>query len=380
MSIPSFSRCTVNVAGGHYDISIGHNLIKQNPASIFETIRDNIPTKIFVIADEALKNLCLPSVVEALQSFGAPIHTLLIPSGEKTKSFAGYKELMERLLDLKPDRKCLIVALGGGVTGDLAGFAASTLLRGLRLIQIPTSLLSQVDSSIGGKTGINTPHGKNLIGTFWHPEHVIIDTCFLKTLSERQMKAGYAEIVKYALIRDADFFSWLEKEAHNVIKAEQQAVEYAILKSCKIKVNIVKEDERDITGIRAVLNLGHTFGHAIEAFANYGFEKVVHGEAVITGIHLAFQTAVKLGLCPLEDSLRVTSHLKETKIYTEIKDFFPDRKDTYLEIIRLMGADKKSDGGRLYFVLPRKIGDALLYDTPVHKDIIHDIITPGIFL
>jgi 3-dehydroquinate synthase len=260
-----------------------------------------------------------------------------------------------------------VVAFGGGVIGDLAGFAASILRRGVRFVQIPTSLLAQVDSSVGGKTGINTPQGKNLIGTFHQPSLVIADTDVLKTLPEREMRAGYAEVAKYGLLGDAEFFAWLEKNWRGVFAYDADPLTSAIETSVKAKAAIVARDEHE-TGDRALLNLGHTFGHALEAWSGYS-DRLLHGEGVAIGMCLAFQFSEELGLCPSGTAARVDGHLAAIGLPTRISDI-PGGKAEANELVRLMGQDKKVRDGKLTFILTRSIGDAF-----IARDIPHDKVT-----
>ncbi|NJM36262.1 MAG: 3-dehydroquinate synthase, partial [Rhodomicrobium sp.] len=273
-----------------YDIVIGAGTM----ARLGEMAKSLNVRRCAIVSDETVAGLYLPAARNALQASGLEAGEAVLPRGEATKSFAHLMELCDRLLDLELERGDAVITLGGGVIGDLAGFAASILKRGMRLIQVPTTLLAQVDSSVGGKTGINTRHGKNLIGTFYQPNVVLIDTAVLKTLDPRELRAGYAEIVKYGLLGDAAFFGWLEANAPAIFEGEEAARLYAIEKSCLAKAAIVAEDERE-SGRRALLNLGHTFGHALEAWAGYS-SALLHGEAVAIGMALAFGDVGRAGL------------------------------------------------------------------------------------
>jgi shikimate kinase/3-dehydroquinate synthase len=277
--------------------------------------------------------------------------------GEPTKSFRDLALLSERLLELGLERGDLVLPFGGGVIGDLAGFAAGILRRGVRFVQIPTSLLAQVDSSVGGKTGINTRQGKNLVGVFHQPSLVVADTAVLTTLPPREMRAGYAEVAKYGLLGDADFFSWLETNWHGIFGNNGPALTTAIETSVAAKAAIVARDETE-TGDRALLNLGHTFGHALEAWTGYS-DRLLHGEGVAIGMCLAFRLSEELGLCPPRTSDRVTKHLKNVGLPTGIGDI-PGGKADAAELLRLMGQDKKVKAGKLAFVLVRGIGRAFL--------------------
>jgi shikimate kinase / 3-dehydroquinate synthase len=265
--------------------------------------------------------------------------------------------LSERLLELGLERGDLVLPLGGGVIGDLAGFAAGILRRGVRFVQIPTSLLAQVDSSVGGKTGINTPQGKNLIGVFHQPSLVIADTAVLTTLPAREMRAGYAEVAKYGLLGDAPFFAWLEANWQAVFGNNGPALTNAIETSVTAKAAIVARDETE-TGDRALLNLGHTFGHALEAWTGYS-DRLLHGEGVAIGMCLAFRLSEELGLCPAGTAARVEAHLKAVGLPTRIADI-PGGKADPAELYRLMGQDKKVKAGKLAFILVRGIGQAFV--------------------
>ena len=256
----------------------------------------------------------------------------------------------------KIERKSTVIAFGGGVVGDITSFATSITLRGVNLVQIPTTLLSQVDSSVGGKTAINSCHGKNLIGTFYQPKLVLIDTELLKTLPKRELLAGYAEVVKYGLIGDTEFFNWLQKNGEALIKGDEKKQQQAILKSCQAKADIVAEDERE-KGQRALLNLGHTFGHAFEAETGYS-NKLLHGEAVALGIIQAFRLSIELGHCPVHDLSIVRQHFEKVGLPTDPLNYL-DRWDID-EMVKHMYSDKKVDGGKLVFILNRKIGESFI--------------------
>ena len=310
-----------------------------------------------IVTDENVARHHLPALEASLAAVGRHAGTIVMPPGEATKSFAELGRLSEALLGLKLERGDVIVALGGGVIGDLAGFAASILRRGIRFVQIPTSLLAQVDSSVGGKTGINTPQGKNLIGVFHQPSLVIADTDTLKTLPPREMRAGYAEVVKYGLLGDAGFFAWLEQAHDGIFSYDQETLVAAIETSVKAKAAIVARDEHE-TGDRALLNLGHTFGHALEAWTGYS-DRLLHGEGVAIGMCLAFRFSESLGLCPGGTAERVSRHIAATGLPTKLSDI-PGGKADAAELVRLMGQDKKVKDGRLTFILVRNIGEAFV--------------------
>ncbi len=286
------------------------------------------------------------------------VRRFVVVPGEGSKSLPGYARLVEAMLATGIDRKTTVLAMGGGVVGDLAGFAAATLLRGLPFVQVPTSLLAQVDSSVGGKTGINSAHGKNLIGAFHQPAAVLIDVAVLDQLPQRELKAGYAEVIKHACLADADYFAWLERHAAALLDGDAELRTQAIRWSVAIKAAVVAEDERETTGRRALLNFGHTFAHAYEAMTGYG-DRLLHGEAVALGMVKAARLAAAAGLAPAADAARLEAHLDGLGIATEphrlLNHGFP--VDAVLEA---MTRDKKAEAGALRFVLWRGIGEAFL--------------------
>jgi 3-dehydroquinate synthase len=335
-------------------VFIGPDLLAEAGRLIATRIKR---AKCGIVTDANVAHHHLASLEASLRAEGRHKGTIVLKPGEATKSFRELGPLCERLLEMGLERGDLVVAFGGGVIGDLAGFAAGILRRGVRFVQIPTSLLAQVDSSVGGKTGINTPQGKNLIGVFHQPSLVIADTNVLKTLPAREMRAGYAEVAKYGLLGDAAFFAWLESNHHAVFGFDADALETAIETSVKAKAAIVARDEHE-TGDRALLNLGHTFGHALEAWTGYS-DRLLHGEGVSIGVCLAFRFSEALGLCPSGIADRVTTHLKAAGLPTEISDI-PGGKADADEIVRLMGQDKKVQDGQLTFILARGIGEAFV--------------------
>jgi 3-dehydroquinate synthase len=346
-------RVAVALGARSYDIVVGAGLLKRAGAELAPVLRRS---DAIIVTDANLASTPhLGGLERSLEAAGIASRCVVLPSGEATKSMTQLGELLDRLLDLGVDRSTTIVAFGGGVIGDLAGFAAAILLRGLDCVQVPTTLLAQVDSAIGGKTGINTRHGKNLIGAFHQPRLVLADTAVLASLSPRELRAGYAEVVKYALIDRPDFFAWLEAHGHNVLAGDAAAQQHAVLTSCRAKAAVVAADERE-GGVRALLNLGHTFGHALEAACGYG-DELLHGEAVALGMVLAFDLSVRLGLCPAADAERVRAHLAAVGLPTKlggIKAGGP-APDT---LFAAMGHDKKAQEGRPRFVLTRGIGQA----------------------
>lgn len=335
-----------------YEIVIGSGLIEQAG----EAIRDVLTTRrCLVVSDEIVAPLYLPGLSGSLERAGIRHDALVVPAGESSKTFERLAKLLDDMLALGPERGTGVVALGGGVVGDLAGFAASVLLRGVPFVQIPTTLLSQVDSSVGGKTGINTKYGKNLVGAFHQPKLVLADVDSLDSLPRRQLLAGYAELVKHALLGDRGFFEWLGSNGAAALNGDKAALTRAVRTSCEMKAAIVSEDERE-GGRRALLNLGHTFGHALETEAGYG-DTLLHGEAVAIGICMAFDLSADLGLCSMADAARVRRHLSDVGLPTEV----PALASGPWEVGRLMatiGHDKKVRDGRPTYVLTRGIGHA----------------------
>ena len=342
----------VDLGARGYDILVGPGLIAAAGAHIAPRLRR---PRTVIVTDSHVAALHLEPLQAALAAAGLRSDTILLPPGEATKQFDRLAGLLDRLLDLKIDRNTTLLALGGGVIGDIGGFAASIALRGIDFVQIPTTLLAQVDSSVGGKTGINTRHGKNLVGSFYQPILVLADTDALRTLPARDLLAGYAEVAKYGLIDDPAFFAWLEANGRRLLDGDMAAMRRAVVTSCRAKAAIVAADERE-TGDRALLNLGHTFGHALEAEAGYGGE-LLHGEAVAIGMCLAFDLSARLGLCPPEDAARVRRHLAAVGLPTAIPGNGPGDVEALLDRMR---QDKKASDGRLTFILARGIGRAFV--------------------
>jgi 3-dehydroquinate synthase len=309
-----------------------------------------------IISDETVARHHLPATEAALAAAGISATSLTVPPGEGSKSFAVLERVCETLIEWRIERGDLVVALGGGVVGDLAGFAAAIVRRGLDYVQVPTTLLAQVDSSVGGKTAIDSRRGKNLIGAFHQPILVIADTALLDTLAGREFRAGYAEIVKYGLIGDADFFAWLEGNWKEVFAGDAPR-DHAIAVSCRMKAAIVGRDERE-RGERALLNFGHTFGHALEAAAGFS-DRLLHGEAIALGMALACEFSVRRGLLPAALGKRVEHHLEEVGLPTRLASF-PGRPPESERLMDLMAQDKKVNRGRLTFILLRAIGEAFV--------------------
>lgn len=346
----------VDLGPRSYDILVGGDLLASAGTIIAKQLSRPF---VFIVTDEHVAKHHLEPLKESLRAAGISSNEEILPAGEGTKSFATLESLLSTLLDAKVERSDTIIALGGGVVGDITGFAASILRRGVPFIQIPTSLLAQVDSSVGGKTGINTGHGKNLVGSFHQPQMVIADVGVLKTLPERELKAGYAEVVKYGLIKDRSFFSWLEEHGTTVLAGDAESQVEAVARSCRNKAAIVGRDERE-TGERALLNLGHTFGHALEAETGYS-DRLIHGEGVALGMLLAFELSRELGFQENNDIARVRDHFAECAMPTRLADIAGGPLNPG-HLLAHMAQDKKVKDGRPTFVLAKAIGEAFLCD------------------
>jgi 3-dehydroquinate synthase len=344
----------VDVAGKPYEVMIGRGLVERAGSLIRPLLKR---PRVAVVADETVNDLHGARLAASLRAAGIDAHPVLLAPGEEAKSFAGLEALTDALLGLELDRGDLIVAFGGGVVGDLAGFAAAILKRGIDFVQIPTTLLAQVDSSVGGKTAIDTPRGKNLIGAFHQPRLVLADLDVLATLPRRELICGYAEVIKYGLLGDVAFFEWLEVNAPAVLARDEAALSHAIRRSVEMKAEIVAEDERE-QGRRALLNLGHTFAHAMETETGFG-EALKHGEAVGIGCALAFRFSARLGLCPGQDAERAGRAIAAGGLPTRLVQLAggPFRADA---LVAAMAQDKKAEGGALTFILARGIGDAFV--------------------
>lgn len=347
---------TVHVPLGvrSYDVVIGPDLLPQ--AGTFVAPLLNRP-QVCVITDETVSDLHLDALKDGLSQAGVSMEALALPPGEATKSWPHLTRSVEWLLDQKVERRDVIIAFGGGVIGDLAGFAASILRRGVRFVQIPTSLLAQVDSSVGGKTGINAPQGKNLIGAFHQPSMVLADTAVLGTLTARDFLAGYGEVVKYGLLGDAEFFNWLEEHGPALANGDMATRVEAVTRSVQMKADIVERDETE-QGDRALLNLGHTFCHVLESATGYS-DRLLHGEGVAIGCALAFELSARLGLCSQETPSRVRAHLRAMGMKTDLTDIPGDLPDAS-GLLALMGQDKKVVDGQLRFILAHDIGQAFV--------------------
>ncbi|PIE10337.1 MAG: 3-dehydroquinate synthase [Rhodobacterales bacterium] len=355
---------TVALPGRAYDIVIGPGILAEAGARLAPHLRR---PRVAVLTDETVAGYHL----EALRAGLGDVEMVsrALPAGEATKGWPQFTGAVEWLLEQKVERGDLVIAFGGGVIGDLAGFAAAVLRRGVRFVQIPTTLLAQVDSSVGGKTGINAPQGKNLIGAFHQPSLVLADTALLDTLPDRDFLAGYGEVVKYGLLGDADFFAWLETHGPNLRRDPARLVE-TVRRSCEMKAEIVLRDERE-AGDRALLNLGHTFGHALEAATGYS-DRLLHGEGVAIGCVLALDLSVRLGLCPQEDPSRLAAHLRAMGMRSSLADIPGDLPDADA-LLALMAQDKKVEDGRLRYILSRGIGEAFV-SSDVPSDVVRGLL------
>ncbi len=352
---PAIETVTVDLAARSYDILVGHGALDQLGERLTAMLRQ---PRVFVLTDETVERLHRHRLDEALRPAGISTHWKALPPGETTKSFHNLEDILDWLLEGGADRSDILIALGGGVIGDITGLAASLMKRGMGFVQVPTTLLAQVDSSVGGKTAVNSPRGKNLIGAFYQPRLVIADTELLETLPQRELRAGYAEIVKYGLINDRDFFDWLDEHGEAVLALEPDAIARAVATSCRAKAAIVAEDETE-TGVRALLNLGHTFGHALEAANGYAPD-LLHGEAVAIGMALAFRYGAAQDITPATDADRVRLHLDRTGLPSTI----PGSQGgpyTASRLVSLMQQDKKASGGQLPLILAEGIGRAYIH-------------------
>lgn len=345
-----------------YDIKIGRQLLGET----FQTCLASLTrvSHVICVYDESVQSY-LEILKTAAKSASIRMDAISIPSGEASKSAEQLAYIWQRMLECKTDRSSVVVALGGGVIGDLAGFAAASFTRGLRVLQIPTTLLSMVDSSVGGKTGINLPTAKNMVGAFWQPSAVIIDTDTLNSLPEREYKSGLAEVAKYAMILDAPFFDFLESNVEAILRREPSVVQKIIIRSCELKADVVQKDERETTGLRAILNYGHTFAHAMEAATEYG--TLLHGEAVAIGMAMAADLAVSLNLFRRDEAIRQNNLLERLQLPT----FFALAEPSALW--DLMQHDKKVENGRLGFILPTQIGHVKRHEN-VERELVLQIL------
>ncbi len=354
----------VDLGTRRYDIHLGSGLIDRAGELIAPLLRRQ---RTVVISDKNVARHWLTPLVRSLEGAGIETDSIILEPGEQTKSFAQLERLTTELLGKRIERSTIIIALGGGVIGDLVGFAAAVTLRGIDFIQIPTSLLAHVDSSVGGKTGINSLHGKNLVGAFHQPRLVLADTDTLGTLPPRELRAGYAEVVKYGLIGDVGFFEWLENNGDRVLSGDAQAQRHAIGVSCRAKAAVVAADERE-HGPRALLNFGHTFGHALEAETGYS-SRLLHGEGVAIGSVMALQLSERMGLCLAGAAGRLRAHLKAMGVPHDLTDI-ADASWTAKRLLDHMGLDKKVTDGKLTFILARAIGDGFVTNNVDEADVL----------
>jgi 3-dehydroquinate synthase len=349
----STTMITLNVDLGErsYPIHIGRGLL-ANPALLAQHIRG---TQAVIVTNETVGPLYASQVAATVASLGKKVTTVTLPDGESFKHWETLNLIFDGLLRQGADRKTTLIALGGGVVGDITGFAAASYMRGVPFVQIPTTLLSQVDSSVGGKTGINHPLGKNMIGAFHQPQVVLADIDTLKTLPSRELAAGMAEVIKHGAIADADYFAWIEQNIRKLNACDPEAMAIAVKRSCEIKANVVAQDERE-QGLRATLNFGHTFGHAIEAGMGYG--EWLHGEAVGCGMVMAASLSERLGFIDVETRTRLTALVRAAQLPVVAPDLGTQR---YIE---LMKVDKKAEAGSIKFILLRKLGEAFITSVP----------------
>lgn len=358
-------KTAVDVALGDrsYQVHIGHGLLSQ----AIGLIPPMIGRVAFILTDVNTKAYG-EALREQLKKSAVAVHLFTVPPGEETKSFEWFEKTLDWMLDQQVTRQSVLFAVGGGVVGDLGGFAAASVLRGIDFVQVPTTLLAMVDSSVGGKTGIDTRHGKNLVGAFHQPVSVIADIGTLKTLPVREMRAGYAEAVKHGALADADFFAWLETNGEKVLALDAATLSHFVEMNCTIKANIVAEDEKE-AGRRALLNLGHTFGHAIENAAGYS-GVLLHGEAVAVGCVLAAQLSLRLEFCEIETVQRLCNHLKSVGLPTSIRDIAKTADYDPAALVKSMYGDKKAETGGLTFVLMHKIGEAFVQRRVAEADVL----------
>ncbi len=364
-------RLSVVLSSTSYDVVIGDDLLARAGALLAQVLPQK---RAVVVTDTTVAELHLPALQRGLAETGVAMQQIVVPVGEASKSLPSYLSVLDQMLEARIERRTTVIALGGGVVGDLAGFAAATVLRGVPFVQIPTTLLAQVDSSVGGKTAVNAPQGKNLVGAFYQPRMVLADTATLGTLPVRELRAGYAEIAKAGMIGDAAFFDWCERCGAGVVGGDRDAQAQAILRACAFKAAVVGDDEREEkpNDGRALLNLGHTFGHALEA--EYGYDGgLLHGEGVAVGLGLAFKLSARLGHCSSVDAERVVSHVASVGLPAELTML--NRRFSAATLLGHMRRDKKVRDGALNFVLARGIGQAFTAsDVPVEAvvDLLRD--------
>lgn len=356
LDLPEMTSCRtvpVELDTRSYQISIGPGQLKTAGRTIRDWLQtdDQQPLRCLIVTDSNVLQPHANAVKSSLNAADVETRVVCVNAGEKSKSLKEAAELYDELVDFRSDRKTVVVAVGGGVVGDLAGFVAATYARGLRFVQVPTTLLAMVDSSVGGKTGINHPKGKNLIGAFHQPAGVLIDTDVLSTLPDREYRAGLAEVIKYGVILDAEFFAWLEASVAGLNTRDAAVLGHVVARSCELKADVVREDEFETTGLRAVLNYGHTYAHAFEALAGYG--ELLHGEAVSIGMVCGSRLARRIGRIGDADLQRQIRLLQAVHLPTAVPESLKSRPD---DILSCMQLDKKTVAGDLRFVLPDRIG------------------------
>lgn len=362
---------SVGLGARAYEVAIGAGLIDAAGERLAPFLKSR---RCAVVSDETVWGLYGARLSRSLEAAGITSSPIVMRPGEQTKSFEGLADVSDRLLALELDRGDLIVAFGGGVVGDLAGFAAAIYKRGIGFVQVPTTLLAQVDSSVGGKTAIDTPRGKNLIGAFHQPRLVLADLDVLATLPAREMRAGYAEVIKYGLLGDFAFFEWLEANGSKVLDREPEALSHAVARCVQMKAEIVAQDETE-QGRRALLNLGHTFGHALEAETGYG-DTLLHGEAVAAGQALAFRFSASQGLCSAQDATRAEAAIAAAGLPTRLADIGGGPFSAQ-QLVRHMAQDKKAEGGRLTFILARGLGEAFVAKGVDEAAVIRFLVSEG---
>ncbi len=351
----SVDICQVKLGAKAYDIHIGERLLERCGALVRPLLARPFTV---VVTDSHVDSAQGARLYKGLSDAGIDHRKIVLAPGESAKSFRGLEALLDELISLGVERDDMVIAFGGGVVGDLTGFAAAILRRGCRFAQIPTTLLAQVDSAVGGKTAVNSTHGKNLIGAFHQPSIVIADIAALSTLPARELKAGYAEVVKYGALGDEPFFAWLENRGAALLAGDASARRVAVKRSCATKAEIITSDEKE-RGERALLNLGHTFGHALESSFGYS-DKLLHGEAIAAGMALAFDYSVASGLCPPADSKRLKAHLSASGLPTGLRDLKDSGELSADALLRHMMQDKKVEAGALTLILVRRLGEAFI--------------------
>ena len=351
-------KIRVELGERSYNIMIGNGIL-EDIGRITEKFE--FSNKAALISNPTVYNLYGKTVSKSLKDSGYDLIEILLPDGEEYKSLASTDKIYEALLKAQLDRKAVLIALGGGVIGDITGFAAATYMRGISFIQVPTTLLAQVDSSVGGKTGVNHPLGKNMIGAFWQPGLVWMDTATLETLPRREFLSGLGEVIKYGVIWDEDFFAYLESNRDKILKLDKEALTHIIMRSCEIKAEVVSQDERE-SGLRAILNYGHTIGHAIETIT--GYKKYLHGEAVAIGMYMETRLSHQLGLIEKKAVAKIKALIDSYELPSEMPDEIQIN-----DLMAKMQIDKKTVGGKMHFVLPEKVGSVGIHSEITPEDI-----------